>query len=180
MSLLPISRLFTVFITGGFFLAALIFSLPENKDGAALNGQTRSANADTVRLSGQARIVDGDTIRLNGKRIRILGMDAPELKQTCTARDGTQWACGEMARKYLISLLANATLVCKSSKRDIYARLLARCTLDGVDIGATMVRQGLAVSYYDYQAEQSLAKSERIGVWQGEFVKPRTWRNARK
>ncbi len=136
--------------------------------------------AGTVSLSGRARVVDGDTVRLNGQRVRILGIDAPEIKQTCSTKEGLDWACGQRAKQILVSLLANKTLRCQSSERDIYDRLLARCFVGDVDIGAFMVRQGLAVSYYDYRREESLASEERLGLWQGEFVKPRAWRDARK
>ena len=32
---------------------------------------------------GKLRIIDGDTIVLNGEKIRLKGMDAPEMKQIC-------------------------------------------------------------------------------------------------
>ena len=34
-------------------------------------------------ISGNAQIVDGDTIKINSKRIRLYGIDAPEIKQMC-------------------------------------------------------------------------------------------------
>jgi len=176
------SELLTVFLIGVLLAAVAVSSLLDNGDNGAtnLNASSQDSNKQITRLSGRARIVDGDTIRLNGQRIRILGIDAPEIKQTCTTSQGAIWACGEKSRQYLLSMLANATLVCQSRARDVYARLLARCTLAGVDIGATMVRQGMAISYYDYKAQERLAKAERLGLWQGEFIKPRAWRNARK
>ncbi len=175
------------FIIGVLLAAAAVFSLLDigkldigKNDATSTNIRNEGSNKQITRLSGRPRIVDGDTIRLNGQRIRILGIDAPEMKQTCKTSRGAIWACGEKSRQYLLSMLANKTLVCKSRARDMYARLLARCTFDGVDIGATMVRQGMAISYYDYKAQERLAKAERLGLWQGEFIKPRAWRNARK
>ena len=34
-------------------------------------------------ISGNAQIIDGDTIKINSKKIRLHGIDAPELKQMC-------------------------------------------------------------------------------------------------
>jgi endonuclease YncB( thermonuclease family) len=39
------------------------------------------AHADD--LTGKPRIVDGDTIEIGGTKIRLHGIDAPEMKQTC-------------------------------------------------------------------------------------------------
>jgi len=36
-----------------------------------------------VSSANNLKIVDGDTIVLNGEKIRFLGIDTPELKQTC-------------------------------------------------------------------------------------------------
>ena len=34
-------------------------------------------------ISGIAKVIDGDTIRIDGKKIRLLGIDAPERDQKC-------------------------------------------------------------------------------------------------
>ena len=34
-------------------------------------------------VSGKPQIIDGDTIKINSKKIRLHGIDAPELKQMC-------------------------------------------------------------------------------------------------
>jgi endonuclease YncB( thermonuclease family) len=54
-----------------------------------------AASADTI--AGRASVIDGDTIEIHGERIRILDIDAPESRQTCTADDGTEWRCGQQA-----------------------------------------------------------------------------------
>ena len=40
-----------------------------------------------VSFADNLKIVDGDTIVLNGEKIRFLGIDTPELKQTCMNGD---------------------------------------------------------------------------------------------
>ncbi len=41
-----------------------------------------------AEISGQARVIDGDTIEVAGQHIRLHGIDAPELRQTCWDKSG--------------------------------------------------------------------------------------------
>ena len=34
-------------------------------------------------IIGNVRIIDGDTLEIGGKRVRLFGVDAPELHQIC-------------------------------------------------------------------------------------------------
>lgn len=130
-------------------------------------------------LSGQAVVIDGDTLRLDGQRVRLLGMDAPELAQTCT-RDGKSWPCGEVARFALVEMVQRGDIFCTSSAEDAYGRSLARCTVGGVDIGEEMVRHGLAVAYgrQGYSAAEAEARAARRGIWAGSFETPQDYRSA--
>ena len=67
------------------------------------------ANAEIV--SGPAHAVDGDTLVLNDRQVRLAGIDAPELDQSCQ-RDGQAWACGEEAKRQLDSMIASQTVHC--------------------------------------------------------------------
>jgi endonuclease YncB( thermonuclease family) len=129
------------------------------------------------RFSGTAQAADGDSLRLQGDRIRLLGIDAPELDQLCTAADGSAWRCGEAARQRLASLVAGTAVSCQPEGQDKYGRTLATCEAGGRDIGAALVAEGLAISSPGYTAEQSRARTARLGIWAGEFVPPRQWRD---
>src|SRR6185437_15151068 len=107
---------------------------------------------------------------------RLLGMDAPERAQSCTSAAGTDWACGEVARTFLQRLLAGGEIACAPTGRDRYGRLLARCARGGVDLGAQVVRAGLAVPDGGYFGEAASARQERAGIWAGTFVPPAQWR----
>jgi len=127
-------------------------------------------------LEGRAQVTDGDTIRIGETRIRIKGIDAPELEQRCS-RAGRSYACGEAARRVLIDLVSAKTVRCRAAGRDRYQRILARCTVDGNDIGTRMVESGWAVSYgRDYDAEEARARERAVGLWEGEFERPQDWR----
>ncbi len=128
-------------------------------------------------FEGRANATDGDSIRLENTRIRLKGIDAPELDQIC--RRGAQaYRCGEHARDALLSLVIGRPITCKAAGRDKYRRTLAVCTVGGVDIGSRMVASGWAVSYGDYMSEQRQAERRREGLWAGTFELPREWRRA--
>ncbi len=128
-----------------------------------------------ITLTGTARVVDGDSIRLRGEEVRLRGIDAPELHQTCR-RGAETVACGVDARRALASLLAAGTVRCEASERDRFDRLLARCLAGGQDIGEAMIRLGQAVSFGAYGEVEAEARRARRGLWALEFERPADWR----
>lgn len=130
-------------------------------------------------LEGRVQVVDGDTLRLGETRIRIKGIDAPEMEQTCY-RSGRAYACGESARKALSGIVSGLNVRCRASGRDRYGRMLARCTVNDSDIGERMVTEGWAVSYgRDYDREEAHARRRSTGLWSGDFERPQDWRRSR-
>ena len=49
---------------------------------------------------GQILVTDGDTIRYKGAKIRLEGIDAPEINQQCKTKNKF-WNCGEQASNAL-------------------------------------------------------------------------------
>ena len=146
--------------------------------------------ADELPWSLGGRIVvtavsDGDTIRSGQLRIRIHGIDAPERQQQCTTPEGTRWACGKAARDALKTLVAStAALDCQMTDVDRYGRLIMRCFAGDVDVGATLVRDGMALAYRryadDYVADEEVARTARSGLWAGQFDAPWDWRRSKQ
>ena len=137
-----------------------------------------TARLDRVALrevAGRAAVADGDSLTILDERIRIRGIDAPELAQECT-RDGHVYACGMEARSALVALISGEAVTCTGRERDRYGRLLARCEADGRDLGRMMVEAGWAVAYGDYEVAEAAARSTGRGVWAGSFQAPRDWR----
>ncbi|OHV77802.1 exopolysaccharide biosynthesis protein [Ensifer sp. LCM 4579] len=129
----------------------------------------------TGELHGAAAASDGDSLRLAGRRVRIEGIDAPEIGQSCRRRKD-DWDCGAEARRQLASLVDATTTRCRLHGRDRYGRDLGICESGGRDIGRAMVLSGLAVSYGLYRAEEEAARERRAGLWSGDFVRPQEWR----
>jgi endonuclease YncB( thermonuclease family) len=131
-------------------------------------------------LSGQAKVIDGDTIVLAGERVRLHGIDAPELDQTFPWR-GEQVAGGMMALAALEALTAGVNLRCETIERDRHGRRVAKVfSPNGVDIGRRLVAAGWAFAYRrystDYIGAEDEARKARRGMWRGTFVKPWQWR----
>jgi endonuclease YncB( thermonuclease family) len=127
-------------------------------------------------VSGSGYAIDGDSLRLAGRELRLLGIDAPELHQTCE-RDGRSYPCGRVAQQALADFLRRSPLTCRIGERDRYGRGLATCKSGEADINATLVREGLAVSYGGYDAEEVEARAARRGLWAGTFERPADWRH---
>lgn len=135
-------------------------------------------SADSV-IHGPFHAIDGDTLSAGRERLRLQGIDAPELDQTCGDDKGATWECGREARRLLARLVAGAGTECLGRERDRYRRLLVRCHAGTENINAALVRQGLAIASGRYADEQAAARRERQGLWAGRFESPRDWRMSR-
>ena len=140
--------------------------------------------ANAKSLIGKARVVDGDTIIVAGERLRLMGFDAPESKQTCLSPVGIERPCGRKATEYLDLVLSTVDyqVACKTFGQDRYRRVLARCTIGDLYLGSWMVRSGHAVVWpwgrQWYLADQDDARLAKRGLWAGQFEFPWVWRRA--
>lgn len=130
---------------------------------------------DINEITGYPKVVDGDSLIIGDHRIRLEGIDAPEMKQQCD-KDGQTWSCGVAAKEALNVLLADQQIKCTISGKDKYRRQLARCEVAGRDVGQWMVVNGHAASYGAYELDQTLAQRNNLGIWQGPFEHPSDWR----
>ena len=127
-------------------------------------------------ISAPARVVDGDSLEMGGLKVRLVGIDAPELNQQCQGNEGN-YACGRRARSHLQSLIIGQSSVeCRSEGEDKYQRMLAECFTDGLSVNAQMVRDGWAVSYGDFLWLEREARHAKRGVWAGDFERPDQFR----
>jgi endonuclease YncB( thermonuclease family) len=124
-------------------------------------------------LTGKVvKVVDGDTIyaldeTLTQYKVRLAGIDAPERNQPY----------GLASRKHLGSLVAGKTVTIEYTKHDRYGRIVAKVSINGVDVCLEQIKAGFAWHYKKYQNEQGpgdralyahaehRARTERIGLW---------------
>lgn len=129
------------------------------------------ASRPTQDVSGLARVIDGDTIAIGEARIRLEGIDAPEIEQTCGTPGGTSWACGEVAIRHLARQTAGQIVRCTSKGNDIYGRTLGVCWAGNVELNADMVQRGLAWAFVKYSRTyvdlEAQARAMKVGIWSG-------------
>ena len=89
-------------------------------------------------IRGAAYVLDGDTLVIARTRIRLFGIDAPEL----------QHPYGIKAKRALVSLCKGQSVRAEVTDQDDYGRTVARCFLDdGRDLSEEMVKLGLALDW---------------------------------
>ena len=146
---------------------------------------------NSEEIYGMPKIIDGDTVHIKSKKIRLEGIDAPEIKQQCqktylqiSAIVGfnfkKNYSCGIISKKKLIDKINKSKINCIASGRDRYKRYLATCYKDKINLNKWMVRNGLAVAYKryskDYLRDEAYAKENKHGIWKGSFERPEKWR----
>jgi endonuclease YncB( thermonuclease family) len=97
-------------------------------------------------------VIDGDTIdvltsKLETLRVRMSGIDAPELGQ----------AFGRNAKAALSGLAFTRQVTIEWHKRDRYGRLVGKVTVEGRDIALEMLTLGMAWHYARFESEQPAA-----------------------
>lgn len=140
-----------------------------------------SATAEGAELvCGVNSVFDGDTFAARCSegevKVRIFGIDAPEMKQE-------PW--GDRSREALRGLLPRSgQITLRVIDHDRYERTVAQVVAGERDLGLEMVRLGQAVVYRqynhspDYERAQADAKQTRRGIWAkpGGQQDPATWR----
>lgn len=143
-------------------------------------GSDAAAGEAAEVLRGIASVSDGDTLRVGETRVRLFGVDAPETHQSCDIDTRDTWACGEAAADRLRVLVAGQEVTCVVADEDRYGRRVARCAAGGTDLGAELVREGLARAYTrfgdDYAALEEQARTGGIGLWHGTTEAPWDYR----
>ena len=100
----------------------------------------KSLNNNRI-ISGKCFVIDGDTIQIKGTRIRLAGIDAPELNQP--------W--GKAAKYAMVRLCKGEVVSAHLTGEESYNRKVAICYLsDGRDIGAEIIKQGYALDFTKY------------------------------
>ena len=126
-----------------------------------------SSQAESNGRSGNVvKIIDGDTydIILDGRqtRIRMFGIDAPER--------GMDYY--KVSKEYLGELCMNQLIHLDIVNTDRYGRIVAKSFLaDGRELGAEMIRAGMAWHFKRYSDDEVLATLEttarenQVGLW---------------
>jgi len=122
-----------------------------------------------------SRVIDGDTVALTTRegtklRVRLYGIDAPEVRHEKTA--GQPY--GKEAKEALTALALGRRVTVEIVDIDVHGRTVGIVHRSGVDINLEMVRNGYAWAYRRYlsapyasrylDAERE-ARGRRLGLW---------------
>jgi endonuclease YncB( thermonuclease family) len=167
----------TLILIAGVLAALLVV-------GAISTAADRRAESQPTIL-GPARVIDGDTLQVGERRIRLYGIDAPEMAQICRDHADLPWRCGEAAAMALESLTEGRVVLCEDRGLDRFGRTLGICgTREIADIGGWLVGAGWAVAYEGrarvYRGEEQAAEGAKRGLWGGSFQRPAEWRAGRR
>ena len=111
----------------------------------AAGGQRLAVHGQSNTLAGPVRVIDGDTIVLTdtNTHIRLNGVDAPEVVHPGYDHDDP---FGPEARDEMRRIVGEKIVRCELNGERSYERLVGMCFLpDGTDIGAEIIRRGLAL-----------------------------------
>jgi endonuclease YncB( thermonuclease family) len=134
-----------------------------------------------AEIAGPPRIIDGRTLEVAGQRIRLFGIDAPDLDQLCR-HGGRDYHCGQVARAALWDLVSGLDVGCapETEAPGPDGTIAATCSAGDVSLNEAMVRSGWALADRAasdrYVAIEADAKSARRGLWKGPFEPPSAWR----
>lgn len=134
-----------------------------------------SSSSALPRLARVVRVIDGDTVEIiaDGKMetVRLLGIDAPEVRQG----GEEEKKVGIAAREALRGLLDGAVveLTFDEERMDAYGRTLAYLAIRGHDVQAELLRRGLAEVYRkcrcarkeEYFRIEDDARKRGVGMW---------------
>lgn len=92
----------------------------------------------------EVRVWDGDTMRLGlsseAETVRIVNIDTPEIEGQCPYETNL----AQQAKNRLAALMEGQQVAIYRQGTDPYGRTLAAVSINGVDAGDVLVREGLA------------------------------------
>jgi len=137
------------------------------------------AFADAV-INGPSCVIDGNTVQIGSKLkdgkcwggidVRLHGSVAPGLKDTCTRRDGTKWACGKAAKDALSTMIKQYSISCFHIDGEFVDKTpVVTCISGRLDLALELVKRGMAKALHDqskrYELEETDAKRAPRGIW---------------
>ena len=121
-----------------------------------------------------SKVLDGDTVIVAGKKVRLFGIDAPELHQMSYDKK----PIGKWSKDYLVKLILNKKVKVTWIKKGHYKRIIGTIYLKE-NINLKMIQAGMAIKSdfntdHLFQNIEYVAKLRRVGVF-GTFGFDKPW-----
>lgn len=148
-------------------IKGLLAPRPEQDPSGGANIARREKPIEAMSSDGtrfectSATVTDGDTLRCGDLRVRLAGIDAPELPGHC--RPGRQCVEGDpfASTSNLESLVSSKPLSCIAVDTDAYGRTVAFCGYGSVDLSCAQLASGNAIERYSPIACEGSRRVER-------------------
>lgn len=131
-----------------------------------------------VIVFGIALVIDGNTLSVDDSRMRLEGIDVPDLAQQCE-RDSVAYACGADAAAHLATLLGSRRVICTIRGHED-GMPLARCEVGGRDLADAMLDDGWAFAApgagRNMVIRERQARDAKLGLWAGTAEPAWRWR----
>lgn len=112
--------------------------IPQQPPSVTVRKTTAIKIVEVQELRGRAWVIDGDTIDIAGTRIRLAGIDAPEMDHPFGKN--AKWALVNLCKGQEVRAVFDGDLS--------HDRTVATCYLpDGRDLSAEMVKAGMAIDW---------------------------------
>jgi endonuclease YncB( thermonuclease family) len=140
---------------------------------------------DQVRIVGSVTVIDAHTLRY-GTEVDLLGMlDAPDLEQT--GRIGEKmYPLGREAAEFLRGQIGDrpVTSFIPTDRDDWDTQTKfekGHAFVSESSLNTELVRNGWATAHHTgMQSWEAIARLNKRGIWQGQFVPPEKWRKGER
>jgi endonuclease YncB( thermonuclease family) len=129
----------TLFALAIFVVTVGFSAITGDKDGNGAAQAQRFGSCDGE--GGPNCVIDGDTIRVAGVTVDIAGMQTPQIE---APRCPEEQRRGAQAADRLIQLLNSGKVTLGESVPEADGQSRHKVAVDGQDVGAAMIREGLA------------------------------------
>ncbi len=166
-------------------IQALLDKLPElieadEKEPAQPEPEQQGPKQIPIVVGKVTQVASGDLFRVNNVWVRLFGLAAPHINQTCQNKSNRTYNCGRIVAQKLKEIVGNDEITCIIQGLDIQGAALSTCTImQDYDLGVVLVEEGWAVAlrnitpvYIPYEDE---AHAKKIGLWAGQFQAPWDW-----
>ena len=112
---------------------------------------------ETIISGRVSKVRDGDTLEISSVPIRLSGISAPELNESG----------GEKAKFFIVNLVYGKRIQCSLTGEKSYDRFVGTCYFKHQDIGAALIRAGLALDcpkYSDGKYKEFESKASRARI----------------